>query len=350
LGPKKFGRILDRYIKDQRLIQIKKLRPGQANMSREDLSFTTALSYLSIIKTIRTRWGETTIDRLKPYAVGEWLKNMTCAPKTKGNIKALMHRVFEKAILWEEIELARNPMELVEVKGVSKRTKKPVVLTVAQFYLILSLLPEPYRTMALVAQCTGLRVEEVLALPWENIHFETLSMLVDRAVVHGRLQRVKTDYSEDELPLDPDFADVLLDWQRRTKGSKLLFTSPVTGRHFHASPAQQDYLRPAGWCLVACPACRAEIGKRCTDSDGETVAVHAERRVLAKKSKLGNVGWHTFRHTYRSWLDDSGAPIGVQQKLMRHADIATTAKYGDALMESKRKHNSMVVRRALGNE
>jgi hypothetical protein len=36
------------------------------------------------------------------------------------------------------------------------------------------------------------------------------------------------------------------------------------------------------------------------------------------------------------------------QKLMRHANIATTAKYGDAPMESWRKHNSVVVRRALG--
>jgi len=224
------------------------------------------------------------------------------------------------------------------------------VLTVAQFYLILDLLPEPYRTMARVAQCTGLRVEEVLALPWENIHFDTLSMLVDRAVVHGRLQRVKTEYSEDELPLDPDFATVLLEWKRRSKGTELVFTSPATGRHFHASPAQQDHLRPAGWCLVECPHCGAQIGKRCVDADGETPVVHEERRAVAKRNKLDNVGWHTFRHTYRSWLDDTGAPMGVQQKLMRHADISTTAKYGDALMESKRKHNLIVVRGALGNE
>jgi integrase len=89
---------------------------------------------------------------------------------------------------------------------------------------------------------------------------------------------------------------------------------------------------------------------RCTDAKGKTTPVHKERRALAKRSKLDNVGWHTFRHTYRSWLDDAGAPIGVQQKLMRHSDISTTAKYGDALMESKRKHNSVVARRALGNE
>jgi integrase len=350
LGPKTFGDLLDLFIKSERLLEIKKLRPGQSNMSKEDLSFTTAGSYLSLIKHIRKKWGKTKIGKVRPHLAEEWLKSLKLAPKTKGNIKALMHRLFERAMFWEVIPIGRNPMELVEVKGISKHIKKPVVLTVAQFYLILDLLPEPYRTMVLVAQCTGLRVEEVLALPWENIHFDTLSMLVDRAVVHGRLQRVKTEYSEDELPLDPDFATVLLQLKERSKGSELLFTSPVTGRHFHASPAQQDYLRPAGWCLVECPRCGAAIGQRCLDADGETPVVHEERRALAKRNKLDNVGWHTFRHTYRSWLDDTGAPIGVQQKLMRHADISTTAKYGDALMESKRKHNSIVVRRALGNE
>jgi len=56
------------------------------------------------------------------------------------------------------------------------------------------------------------------------------------------------------------------------------------------------------------------------------------------------LGWHTFRHTYRSLLDATGAPIGVQQKLMRHAQVSTTMDvYGNALMESKREANSKVV-------
>jgi integrase len=119
---------------------------------------------------------------------------------------------------------------------------------------------------------------------------------------------------------------------------------------FDPSPPLLTQWRCTSQILPQITQSRAAIGKRCTDTNGDTVAVHTERRELAKKSKLDNVGWHTFRHTYRSWLDDTGAPIGVQQKLMRHADITTTAKYGDALMESKRKHNSIVVRRALGNE
>lgn len=33
---------------------------------------------------------------------------------------------------------------------------------------------------------------------------------------------------------------------------------------------------------------------------------------------IGHIGWHTFRHTFRSLLDETGAPLKVQQELMRH--------------------------------
>jgi integrase len=134
-----------------------------------------------------------------------------CRPKTKGHVKAIMQRLYEKAMLWEMVEWQRNPMQLVEVKGISKRRKKPIVLTVEQYYLILALIPQPYRTMAVVAQCTGLRDEEVLALAWKDIDFENLSMRVVRAVVRGRVKTVTTEYSGDELPLDLDFAAILPD-------------------------------------------------------------------------------------------------------------------------------------------
>jgi len=74
--------------------------------------------------------------------------------------------------------------------------------------------------------------------------------------------------------------------------------------------------------------------------------IHQERWKAA--GKYGSIGWHTFRHTYRSWLDGSGAPMGVQQKLMRHAQISTTMNvYGNALMEAKREANAAVVSKVL---
>jgi len=149
-----------------------------------------------------------------------------------------MHRLYEKAMLWEMVDLQRNPMQLVEIKGMSKRQKKPLILTVEQYYQLLDLLPQPYRTMIVVAQCLGLRAEEVLALHWSDIDFERLVIRVSRALVHGRIKTVKTEYSEDELPLDSDFPSVLLDWRAAESKSELVFPSHITGRNFHASPIQ----------------------------------------------------------------------------------------------------------------
>jgi integrase len=225
-----------------------------------------------------------------------------------------MHRLFEKAILRELAPLQRNPMQLVHVKGISRRRKRLLVLTVEQCLALLCLLPEPYRTMVVVAICTGLRVSEILALRWRRIDFKRLT-LVKVKVVNGRLGSVKTDCSDDELPLDPDFAAVLQAWKTQCPEAigDWVFPSPITDRRHHTSPIQQDYIRAAG-----------------------------------EKLGLDGVGWHTFRHTYRTWLDESGATVGVQQKLMRHAQVSTTMNiYGNALMKSKREANSKDVQMAL---
>jgi len=51
-------------------------------------------------------------------------------------------------------------------------------------------------------------------------------MKVKEGLVHGRIGPVKTEYSEDELPLGPDFATILLEIKRRSNGSSLLFPNP----------------------------------------------------------------------------------------------------------------------------
>ena len=250
------------------------------------------------------------MSRVTAALVLEWLRELPCSLLTKAHIKAVLFRLFEKAMLWEMIPVQRNPMALVEVKG-ARRNKRPKVLTPEQCLQILNTLRQPYRTMVLVALCTGLRAGEILALKWEDFDFDKLTLRVVRAVVRGIVDRTKTEASEDELPLDSTFAAELLEWNKQCPPSTdgWLFPSPRTGRPYELN-LQQKVLRPAG-------------------------------------DKLGipHLGFHTFRHTYRSMLDASGAPVGAQQRLMRHAAVATTMNiYGDALMQSKRQANSKAVK------
>ena len=257
-----------------------------------------------------------------------------------------MHRLYEKAMLWEMVDLERNPMQLVEVKGISKRRKKPLILTVDQYHCILSLLPQPYHTMVVVAQCLGLRAEEILALHWSDIDFNRRVVRVSRAVVHGRTKTVKTEYSEDELPLDPDFAGILLDWKIRAPESELVFPSHITGRPFHASPDSTGLHPPCGMLLGRLYKVLGGGWRLVSARNRETCSPAPGALACSRKLRAGRVA-HV-RHAHRSWLDATGAPMGVQQKLMRHAQISTTMNvYGNALMDSKREANSRVARMAL---
>ena len=226
---------------------------------------------------IRPKWGEGPLSAVKPAAVQTWLRELDAAPKTKAHIKGLMHQLFEKAMLWELIPVDRNPTQLIRIKGISKRTKKPLILDADQCVAILSSLPDPYRSMVYVAICTGLRVSEILALRWSRIDFDRLTMSVRVKAVNGRVGPVKTECSEDDLPLDPEFAAILRKWKdecRNTPGD-WVFPSHITDRCFHSSPIQQNYIRPAGL-----------------------------------KLGLKGIGWQTFRHTYRAWLDATGGSRG----------------------------------------
>jgi integrase len=324
-----FGILIDRYIEAERLKEVKALKPGNAFV-KDGVQYSTACSYLTSLNSyIRPRWSDTLLTEVKPAAVDEWLRSLKrlpkpksktepalLSPKTKGNIKSMMFRLMERAMFWELVPITRNPIGLVEIRGVSKRRKTPFILTVEQYHTVVEQLEEPYKQMVQVAMCLGLRVSEVLALKWSDFDFENLTLQVVRGVVHGRISDVKTEYSEDLLPLDSAFAEVILDWEKRCPNSEgnWVFPNPNSGQPYHASPIGQDYIRAAG-----------------------------------RKAKLGkDIGWHSFRHAYRSFLDDVGAPVGVQQKLMRHAQVSTTMNtYGNAQMQSKRTANTKVVEMVL---
>ena len=212
-----------------------------------------------------------------------------------------------------------NPIGLVEVRRISKRSFKPVVLTVEQFWLIFGLVKEPYNTMILVAQCTGLGVSKVLALRWSAIEFERLLFVVKEAVVHGRIGFPKTEYSKDGARLDREVGTDLFDWNRNLNGTGLLFPSHITGYSYDASPIQQDWIRRAGLRLVESPECGATPGVVCTipsQGRGErhNIPVHDTCRNLATENGFGSIGWFTFRHGYRALSQQAGKPRSMSSR------------------------------------
>lgn len=290
--------------------------------------FSTRKAYLVYLnRYILPKWGTEDVRNIQPYPVEMWLNSLLrknkqpCSGKTKAAIRALMFTTINCAMKWGYLKIERNPLEkgLVRIRGSRKPSFRPRILTEGEFALLLGKIPdEPFRTMVLLDMSLGLGCSELFGLKWSDIDFDRLTVHVQRAIVAGRVDETKTVYRNDLLPLDPTLAAVLGAWRKRSEfkaDGDWVWASPFQGgdKPYLSWGVQQRRLSPA-----------------------------------AKAAGLGAIGWHTLRHTYRSWLDSTKAPIGVQQRLMRHSDIRTTMNvYGDALMHDKREANGKVVRMAL---
>lgn len=67
-----------------------------------------------------------------------------------------------------------------------------------------------------------------------------------------------------------------------------------------------------------------------------------------KRAGLGMIGWHTLRHTHRSFMDNNGTPLGIQKDLVRQTDIKMIMNgYGSSMPEAMREANSAVVRMGI---
>jgi integrase len=190
-------------------------------------------------------------------------------------------------MLWEYLPPDRNPMSLVRIEGSSKRRRKPRILTPEAFAkLIAAVNREPCGTMVIVALCTGVRCSELVALKCSDFDWQNLSAYIRRAIVSGRVDDVKTEYSE-----VPPAA-------RSRAGSD--FRVETEDRFFR------------------------RLGLRVR------IAVHGGREAVhtlehaaqpsepgRKKSRARTDGPAYVRHPYRAWLGNNGEPLTVDRMQLR---------------------------------
>jgi len=263
---------------------------------------------------IEAHFGHTSIREMKPLVIDKWIQGLSLSATTKASIRSIMSVCFRLAALHEYIPaFDANPMSLIKIKGVTKRQKKKVEITVADFQKLLGKLPEPLNIIVLVAGAYGLRISEVLALKWEDIDSKKQTIHIRRKFTRGKLGTTKTASSEAPLPLAKPLMNVLLGWKPKTYESEWLFPSPRTGGPRSASMLLQKGLKP-----------------------------------VADELGLGSIGFHSLRHACRSWLSSLGTDLSTTKDLLRHADISTTMNiYGSSLTDDMRKAHEQLVSKLI---
>ena len=294
-----------------------------------------ARSYRSCIKRwIKPRWTERKPgvpylvrefeDIRMSTAIEEWLRSLLrssrnpsgLAPKTVRGIFLVMRQVFKMATKWGYI--SRNPMadKLVELpRGSTLRSKRPRVLTPAEFVNILGLFDTAREKLALsLVGLLGVRISEAFGLKWRDIDFINKVVHFERGIVEGRVTPLKTEASRTDLPLPETVITLLLAWRLETPytlDDDFIFASPAKNGKFPFWTNQmlKDHIQP-----------------------------------VIVRAGMGKVGWHTFRHSYLAWGKASGLEAIELQKLARHQSLQTTANiYGETAVEAKRVANRRII-------
>jgi integrase len=272
------------------------------------------------------------IEQIEPLEVRAWLNALqgttskaALSSRSKGHIHTQMKNLFRHAQLWKWAPPQINPMSLFSITGATKRTKKPRVISPAQFRALLEIfrtcVPEDLRMQVLLTTgfCLGLGASEIFGLKWGDvIHCENI-VHVQRGIVEGRVGEVKTERRNAPLPLAPFVAEIFARWRQASPHNRdedWIFASPYRGgrKPMDANNLQANVLVAAG---------------RAIELDF-------------------NLGWHTLRHSYKSLLDRISGDATLKRDLMRHADVHTTMQvYGEVEMDRLREANGLAVTLAL---
>ena len=160
-------------------------------------------------------------------------------------------------------------------------------------------------------------MSECLALRWSDLDWLNARLQVERGIVCQNVDEVKTDESRQKRVIDRELLAALQTWKHATQ-----------------FPAPDDW-------MFASPV---QLGRLPWSYD----QIWRVYQKAAKAAGIGGLGTHALRHTYRTWLDSVGTPVGVQQRLMPTSDVRTTMNtYGDAVTADMAEAHGKIVGFAL---
>lgn len=133
--------------------------------------------YLQILSNrLILRWGKRAALEIQPLDVMQWLKaskrEENLPNPTVDKIRRVMNLVYKHGQTYGLIPRTEeaNPMKFVRVNTQSEY--EAIIVTPEEGFKILSVMPQPERTLTLLIAATGLRISECLGLQWADVDYK----------------------------------------------------------------------------------------------------------------------------------------------------------------------------------
>jgi integrase len=278
---------------------------------------STAKGYRDIWEDhLKSRCGLEWIKQTRTFHVQGWLSEIARTADLSRNslrhIKSVISGIFTVAKQLDYFQ-GENPARDTAIDPNAAEAQETYAYTLDEVQSMLALLPEPAVTAFAVAAFMGLRHGEIQGLLWEN--YRNGEMYVSRSIWNGHVTEPKTRKGRAPVPVIRQLAE-------RLELHRLRSGNPVSGPIFangQGKPQNMNNLlgRVMLPALNRCERCHKSENNH-DDSD------HKYRRDARIPEWHG---WHAARRGLGSNLYRLGVPDIVIQRILRHANVSTTAAY-----------------------
>ena len=251
----------------------------------------------------------------RTYHVQSWLNQVgarALSRNTLKHVKSVISGVFTLAKQQDYFQ-NENPARDSAINPKAAEPQETYAYSLEEIQKILTVLPEPSATAFAVAAFMGLRHGEIQGLLWEN--YRNDEMYVSRSIWNGRISAPKTRKGRAPVPVIRHLAD-RLELHRLRSGnpqSGPVFANAL-GKPLALGSIVNRVILPS---LNRCETC----GKAALAHRGLEHSYKRDSRVPEWH------GWHAARRGLGSNLYHLGVPDMVIQRILRHANVSTTATY-----------------------
>ncbi len=272
--------------------------------------------------------GKLWLKETRTYHVQGWLNEIGKATKLSRNtlkhIKSVISGIFTLA-KQQDYFRGENPARDTAVSPAAAEPQETYAYSLEEVQTILSVLPEPAATAFAVAAFMGLRHGEIQGLLWEN--FRDGEMYISRSIWNGHITEPKTRKGRAPVPVLRQLAERLEMHRLRSKCVGDVRGNPETGLAQAGPIFANRFGKPLNinnlLGRVMLPALNRCATCRKSEAD-HPVSDHKYARDVRIPEWHG---WHAARRGLGSNLYRLGVPDVVIQRILRHANVNTTATY-----------------------
>jgi integrase len=265
-------------------------------LERKQVKPSTRRSYESALQLhIMPKLGNLRLTDISPLHVESLVTSKLesgSSQKTVRNLVGLLQGIFSLAV--DNDLILRSPVRDRHKPQVTRREKP--VWTPAQLKSIVDAAPDQHRSLFQCAMLTGARLGELLGLQWKHVDFDDQKLEIRQALWEGQLLPPKTAGSVRAIYFGPGLSLALTIQKQNSMYTALehFVFCKLDGGPLNPDVLRRDVLYPV-----------------------------LDRLGIPRTSRAA--GFHTFRHSAASIVNQETGNLKLAQKFLGHSNLSTTA-------------------------